>query len=205
MCKVLGLRDFLWQVLFVIEGILKLKEIEKSINKKLVWITGLSGSGKSTIAKSLTALLKKKGVKVILLDGDEIRNILVPMREQEQSYTKNERIKLAIQYSKLGNLLVKQGFMVIIATISLFKEVHIWNRKNIKGYFEVYLKVSLEELQRRDPKKIYSRFNAGELKNVAGLDLDIDEPRSPDWVVSCQLNKKVPDIALELMNKLYSR
>ena len=60
MCKVLGLRDFLWQVLFVIEGILKLKEIEKSINKKLVWITGLSGSGKSTIAESLTALLKKK-------------------------------------------------------------------------------------------------------------------------------------------------
>ena len=201
----LSLRNFLWQVLFVFEGISKLKEIEKSINKKLVWITGLSGSGKSTIAESLTALLKKKGMKVILLDGDEIRNILVPIREQEQSYTKNERIKLAIQYSKLGNLLVKQGFMVIIATISLFKEVHIWNRKNIKGYFEVYLKVSLEELQRRDPKKIYSRFNAGELKNVAGLDLDIDEPRSPDWVVSCQLNKKVPDIALELMNKLYSR
>ena len=205
MCKVLSLRNFLWQVLFVFEGISKLKEIEKSINKKLVWITGLSGSGKSTIAESLTALLKKKGMKVILLDGDEIRNILVPIREQEQSYTKNERIKLAIQYSKLGNLLVKQGFMVIIATISLFKEVHIWNRKNIKGYFEVYLKVPLEELQRRDPKKIYSRFNAGELKNVAGLDLDIDEPRSPDWVVSCQLNKKVPDIALELMNKLYSR
>ena len=205
MCKVLSLRNFLWQVLFVFEGISKLKEIEKSINKKLVWITGLSGSGKSTIAESLTALLKKKGMKVILLDGDEIRNILVPIREQEQSYTKNERIKLAIQYSKLGNLLVKQGFMVIIATISLFKEVHIWNRKNIKGYFEVYLKVSLEELQRRDPKKIYSRFNAGELKNVAGLDLDIDEPRSPDWVVNCQLNKKVPDIALELMNKLYSR
>ena len=201
----LSLKDFLWQVLFVFEGISKLKEIEKSINKKLVWITGLSGSGKSTIAESLTALLKKKGVKVILLDGDEIRNILVPIRETEQSYTKNERIKLAIQYSKLGNLLVKQGFMVIIATISLFKEVHIWNRKNIKGYFEVYLKVPLEELQRRDPKKIYSRFNAGELKNVAGLDLDIDEPRSPDWVVSCQLNKKVPDIALELMNKLYSR
>ena len=201
----LSLRNFLWQVLFVFEGISKLKEIEKSINKKLVWITGLSGSGKSTIAESLTALLKKKGMKVILLDGDEIRNILVPIREQEQSYTKNERIKLAIQYSKLGNLLVKQGFMVIIATISLFKEVHIWNRKNIKGYFEVYLKVPLEELQRRDPKKIYSRFNAGELKNVAGLDLDIDEPRSPDWVVSCQLNKKVPDIALELMNKLYSR
>ena len=201
----LSLRNFLWQVLFVFEGISKLKEIEKSINKKLVWITGLSGSGKSTIAQSLTALLKKKGMKVILLDGDEIRNILVPIREQEQSYTKNERIKLAIQYSKLGNLLVKQGFMVIIATISLFKEVHIWNRKNIKGYFEVYLKVPLEELQRRDPKKIYSRFNAGELKNVAGLDLDIDEPRSPDWVVSCQLNKKVPDIALELMNKLYSR
>ena len=200
-----SLRNFLWQVLFVFEGISKLKEIEKSINKKLVWITGLSGSGKSTIAESLTALLKKKGMKVILLDGDEIRNILVPIREQEQSYTKNERIKLAIQYSKLGNLLVKQGFMVIIATISLFKEVHIWNRKNIKGYFEVYLKVSLEELERRDPKKIYSRFNAGELKNVAGLDLDIDEPRSPDWVVSCQLNKKVPDIALELMNKLYSR
>jgi adenylylsulfate kinase len=72
---------------------------------------------------------------------------------------------------------------VVTATISLFNEIHEWNRATLPGYFEVYLKVPIDELRRRDPKGIYRRFDAGELTHVAGLDLPIDEPEAADWVV----------------------
>ncbi|NCY22974.1 adenylyl-sulfate kinase, partial [bacterium] len=67
-----------------------------------------------------------------------------------------------------------------IATISLFREVHQWNRQNLPGYFEIYLKVPIEELRRRDSKGIYKKFDTGEIQNVAGLDLQVDEPAKPD-------------------------
>ena len=72
--------------------------------------------------------------------------------------------------------------MVVIATISLFKEIHSWNRQNLPGYIEVFLKVPLSELRRRDPKGIYQEFHLGKVKNVSGLDLPIDEPVDADWV-----------------------
>ena len=65
----------------------------------------------------------------------------------------------------------------------MFREVHTWNRTHLPGYFEAYLKVPIEELRRRDSKGIYSRFDAGKLKNVAGLDLNVDEPEEPDFEV----------------------
>ena len=95
--------------------------------------------------------------------------------------------------------MAKQGFTVVIATISLFKEVHVWNRENLQGYYEVYLRVPLEELRRRDPKGIYRRFDAGEIKDVAGLDLPFDEPNSPDWVLEFLSGQSVEESANELL------
>ena len=92
------------------------------------------------------------------------------------SYTREERIKLALKYSYLCKTLSAQGFNIIIATISMFNEVYDWNRENITNYFEVYLKVPLKELRHRDPKFIYKRYDNGDLRNVAGLDLKVDEP-----------------------------
>ena len=69
--------------------------------------------------------------------------------------------------------------MVVIATISMFDELYAWNRENITNYFEVYLKVPLYELRRRDPKFIYQRYENGELINVAGLDLSVNPPQTP--------------------------
>jgi adenylylsulfate kinase len=88
-----------------------------------------------------------------------------------------------MQYAHLCRVLADQRLTVVIATISLFKEVHAWNRENLPGYFEVYLKVPVEELRRRDPKGIYRRFYAGALTNVAGLDLPVDEPECADLVI----------------------
>ena len=169
---------------------------------KVIWITGLSGSGKSTLAQAVVERLRVKGESVVMLDGDELRDVYGMAAASPQNHGREGRLAVSMQHARLCRLIASQGFTVIIATISLFREVHAWNRENIPGYFEVYLKVPLEELRRRDPKGIYRRFDAGELTNVAGLDLPIDEPEAVDWVVEFESGYDVSTIADQLMEHL---
>ena len=146
---------------------------------QVIWITGLSGAGKTTVAEQLTLRIRCGGWQPILLDGDSLRDLFKNIELIHETYNREARIKLALQYAQICKVLSSQGFTVIIATISMFREVYAWNRANFPKYFEVYLKVPLDELRLRDPKKIYQRYDAGELNNVAGLDLQIDEPLEP--------------------------
>ena len=118
----------------------------------------------------------------ILLDGDVLRNIFAAGSVGKEAYDRKSRINLALKYGILSKILSSQGFTVIISTISMFNEIYVWNRTNIKNYFEVYLKVPVDELILRDPKKIYQRYRDGELKDVAGLDMTVDEPLSADVI-----------------------
>jgi cytidine diphosphoramidate kinase len=155
----------------------------------VIWITGLSGSGKTTLAKEIIALLKNDGVNSILLDGDEMREVFFNSQKSGNKHDPSTRLNLALQYSSLARLLSKQGFVVVVATISLFHVVHEWNRTNIPNYFEVYLETPMSELKRRDSKGIYSKYEAGEIKNVAGLDLQIEKPIRPDLTISFESKK----------------
>ena len=166
----------------------------------VLWITGLSGSGKSSLAKEVSDKLRKLGRKTVVFDGDELREVFGIKFSDNESYNRDERLSLAVQYSKLCKTISSQGFTIIIATISLFEEIHSWNRINIPNYFEVYLKVPIEELRRRDSKKIYSRFDLGDLKNVAGLDLKIDEPKTPDFILEFNPKRSISDSANQLIN-----
>ena len=83
--------------------------------------------------------------------------------------------------------------------------MHIWNRANLPGYFEVYLKVPVAELRRRDPKGIYRRFDAGEICDVAGFDLEIDEPGSADFVAEFLPERDTSLLAVELINVIAAR
>lgn len=169
---------------------------------RVIWITGLSGAGKSTLAHEVVSHLRAQGITVVMLDGDELREILGVVAVNEDNHGRDKRLALAMQYAKLCLVLASQGLTVVIATISLFHEVHAWNRANLPSYFEVYLKVPFEELRRRDPKGIYRRFDAGELTNVAGLDLQIDEPVSADRVVEFEQGRSVATLVDELVNQL---
>ena len=169
-------------------------------NKKLpegevIWITGLSGAGKSCLANEIVFRLRDLRRDVVFLDGDELREVFGKSTVNVNNHEREIRLALALQYSKLCQILANQGLIVVIATISLFKEIHAWNRANLPGYFEIYLNVPIEELRRRDPKGIYQGFYAGNLKDVAGLDLKIDEPEMVDWHVHFQPNKSVEDLA----------
>jgi len=147
---------------------------------KCYWITGLSASGKTTMANSLVDFLRSQGEKVILLDGDELRYVL-----SVDTYSREERIMNGMRYSRLCRLLVSQDVSVIIAVIGMFEEIYKWNRENIENYIEIFINVPMIELQRRDPKNLYTNFKDGLVKNIAGLDLKVDNPVNPhiklDW------------------------
>ncbi len=149
---------------------------------KIIWICGLSGAGKSTLAHAMVNSMRARGLAVVLFDGDELREVLGATEPSRDNHGRDARLQLAMKYARLCRLVANQGMHVVIATISLFHEVHSWNRNNLENYLEIYLKVPIKELRRRDSKKIYSRFESGEITNVAGLDLPIEEPVAPDFV-----------------------
>lgn len=168
----------------------------------MIWITGLSGAGKSTLAKKVATRLLNAGEKIVMLDGDEMREVFGNVKENFANHGRTVRLELAMQYAKLCRLISSQGTTVICSTISMFREVHEWNRKNIPGYFEVYLKVPLSELRRRDPKGIYQRFDSGKLKDVAGLDLEVDEPQTPDILFEFDSKQSLSDLADQVIKKI---
>jgi adenylylsulfate kinase-like enzyme len=168
----------------------------------VVWITGLSGAGKSTLARELVRVLRDEGRAVVMLDGDDLREVLALGTMDSSHYSRDQRVELALRYSRLCRYLAEQGFIVVIATISMFAEVHSWNRSHLPGYLEVYIKVPTDELRKRDPKGIYRRFDSGEISNVAGLDLQIDEPQSPDVLYEPSAGDSVLTTATKLFELL---
>jgi adenylylsulfate kinase len=146
---------------------------------KVIWITGLSGSGKSTIARKIQELLQLKGVKSIVIDGDQIRYVV---NDNTCGYDKESRIINAFRICRLAKLIVDQGFIVIVATISLYHVIHEWNKDNLSGYHEVFLDVNIETLKKRDTKGLYKKADSGAIDNVAGVHLDIEAPKSRIWL-----------------------
>jgi adenylylsulfate kinase-like enzyme len=139
------------------------------------WITGLSGAGKSTIGHNYYQRLLSKGKNVVFLDGDELRLVM----GGEDGYDQDTRKNLAFRYSRLCKLLSDQGLNVVIATISMFYDIQDWNRKNIQNYVEIYIKVPLDVLIKRDQKNLYSSNQ----KNVAGFSSQYEVPKNPDVVL----------------------
>ena len=154
----------------------------------VIWITGMSASGKTTLAEIVTKQLINLNYPVVMLDGDELREIL----DVELLHSEDDRKQLALKYAKLVCTISKQGVIVVIATVALFKEVHEWNRKNIPGYFEVFLDVPVEQLRKRDPKGLYKKYDSGEIHNIAGLDIKVDFPVNPHLHLTYNRNHILP-------------
>ena len=145
------------------------------------WITGLSGAGKTTLAKEIEKQLTQSGEKTILLDGDTLRVILGRESRNANNHNKATRLELARLTGNFANT-CSQNLNVVIATI-MVNEVYHWNKTNIPGYFEVFIDADGEELRKRDYKGIYRQLDEGKLKDVAGEDLMVDKPNSADIVI----------------------
>src|SRR5271155_6202963 len=133
---------------------------------RVFWITGLSGAGKTTLGQELWTGLRAAGRPVIFLDGHLLRAAIA----EDLGHSAVNRRRSAMRNARLCRLLAGQGFDVVCATISLFHEVQRWNRENIPGYREIYLRVPLDELRRRDSKGIYAGAERGDACDIVGID-----------------------------------
>ncbi|NDE61414.1 MAG: adenylyl-sulfate kinase [Cyclobacteriaceae bacterium] len=141
----------------------------------IIWIMGLSGSGKTTTARYVVEKLREANENVVHLDGDDLRDAL----NQRANYDQTERGKLAISYAKLAQIIARQGPIVVISSIGLYAAVQQWLRDNIDCYVEVFLDAPMELLISRDYKGIYAPSKT-QLGPVVGKDFTPEYPNSPD-------------------------
>jgi adenylylsulfate kinase-like enzyme len=158
----------------------------------LFWITGLSGSGKTSLAKKIFPIIKKKYGPTVHLDGDSLRNIL-----NLNGYSYNERLSNTKIYNKIVKLLTEQNINVIISLVGLMQEPRTWNRKHIKKYIEIYIKSEVKKIISKDKKKIYKKN-----KNVVGLSIKPEFPKSPEIMINNSFNKKLDYLKLVLLDKI---
>lgn len=152
----------------------------------LIWITGLAGSGKTTIAKKVWQSVKEGGDAIIFLDGDRFREVM----GNDLGHDHASRLQNAYRIARMCHLLVEQGTHVVCATISLFDEIHAYNRKMNENYLEVFIECSLEKLKERNQKGLYTSSS-----NVVGIDQSFHRPRSPDLVLQ---NDSPKDLELNI-------
>ena len=170
-----------------------MKNLKK--NKGIVfWITGLSGSGKTTIAKKIKRSIEKSYGRTILFSGDDLRNIL-----NFKYYDAKTRLLYARSYSKLVQNISNQNINVIIATVALFKEIHSLNRKNIKNYCEIYIKSNTKEIIKNKKKKIYYKYK----KNLVGIDIKPQFPLNPNIQILNNFKKPIDDLCKIILKKIY--
>lgn len=145
------------------------------------WITGLAGSGKTTIGNALYYKMRKQ-IPVVLLDGDILKDIVGERGSGKLRYTKEERLSRAKRYSLLCKMLSDQGINVIICTIAMFDEIREWNRENFTYYIEIFLDVSMEVLTKRDKKGLYLHVKKDD--EVPGVHYEPEFPKDPDLILN---------------------
>lgn len=160
---------------------------EKLLNQKavLLWFTGLSGSGKSTVASLLEKRLHEMGKLTYLLDGDNVRHGL----NSDLGFSEEDRIENIRRVGEVSKLIVDAGVITISTFISPFKEDREKVRKLLgKDFIEVFTDCPLEVCEERDPKGIYKKARKGEIKNFTGIDSPYEKPENPEITVSTHLN-----------------
>ncbi|MBV4419440.1 adenylyl-sulfate kinase [Clostridium tyrobutyricum] len=160
---------------------------EKLLNQNgvLIWFTGLSGSGKSTVASCLESKLYEIGKLTYLLDGDNVRYGL----NSNLGFTKEDRSENIRRIGEVCKLFVDAGLITIATFVSPFKEDRNEVRNLMgKDFIEVYVDCPIEVCEKRDPKGIYKKVRKGEIKNFTGIDSPYEKPDKPEIIVSTYLN-----------------
>lgn len=167
----------------------------------VIWLTGLSGSGKSTIANELEVQLNKSGVHTYLLDGDNVRSGL----NSNLGFNDEDRKENIRRISEVAKLFADSGLVVITAFISPFIEDREQARNIISkdfNFIEVHVDADIETCESRDPKGLYKKARAGEIPNFTGIDSPYEKPLSPE--IRLESSKYNPNIcAYAILHYMY--
>lgn len=161
----------------------------------VVWLIGLSGSGKTTLADKIFEEISPKVKNIVKIDGDVIREIFC----NDLGYTKSDRKKNAKRISSLCKFLENNKINVICSILSVFESDRMWNRKNFKNYYEVFIDVDKDILMKRDSKGLYKNYMKGKIKNVVGYDINFEKPENSDLTIK---NNKSLDYFLNFSKKI---
>lgn len=165
----------------------------------VIWLIGLSGSGKTTIGKEIYRIYKKECSNTVFLDGDILREVWADNLSHD---LKGRKIN-AERISKLCQLLDNQNINIIACVLSIFPEWQKWNRKNFSDYRQIYLYSPISFLVKQDNKDLYKRAQSGEISNVVGVDIEFPEPLESDLIIDNSIRDKSPrKIAYDIFNKL---
>jgi adenylylsulfate kinase len=150
----------------------------------VVWFTGLSGSGKSTIASGVASKLRRRGFAVQVLDGDIVRTTL----GKDLGFSREDRCESLRRISYVAGLLTAHKVVVLVAAISPYSAVREEIRRNHTHFIEVFVNAPLEVCEERDPKGLYRKARAGIIQNFTGISDPYESPERPD--IECRTDKE---------------
>ncbi len=170
------------------------------MNAPVIWLTGIPGSGKTTLAIDLEKYYQKNSLPVEILDGDEIRKTL----SKDLGFSPEDRKEHNRRVIFVAQILSKNGVTTIIPLISPYRETRDFARKEIPNFVEVWVKTSVDECIKRDPKGLYKKALAGEIKNLTGLQAPYEEPQNAELILDTEKQnvEKSVEIILSTVKKL---
>ena len=183
------------------EHIVKREDREELLNQKgaLLWFTGLSASGKSTVANEVASRLFKSGKLTYVLDGDNVRHGL----NKNLGFSPEDREENIRRISEVGNLFVDAGIITTTAFISPYRKDRDYAREILgEGRFiEIFIKASIETCEARDPKGLYKKAKSGEIKEFTGISAPYEEPIKPEIVLDAD-SQSIEEEVQAVMNYL---
>jgi bifunctional enzyme CysN/CysC len=168
----------------------------------LLWFTGYSGAGKSTIANNLEKKLHALGKRTFVLDGDNVRHGL----NRDLGFTEADRVENIRRVAEVAKLFVEAGLITIVSFISPFQAEREMARELVGPgeFIEIFVDTPLEICERRDPKGLYKKARRGELRNFTGLDSPYERPSNPELVLDA-LNNGAEDLADRILHLMQER
>ena len=175
----------------------ELNKMIKKINKTkgiLFWVTGLSGSGKTTISKKIKKDIIKLYGPTILVSGDDLRKIF-----KFNKYTSAERYVLAKKFCSFAKFITDQKMNLIFAVVGMMQSPRNWNKKNIDNYLEIYIKANIKSIIKVNKKKIYHNKNSGD---IVGVNIKPELPTKADIIINNNFKKSTDLLSKELVQKI---
>ena len=174
-----------------------MKKKKLNSNKRILfWITGLSGSGKTSLAKKIKKDISKRYGPTIVISGDNLRKIFLLNKYDYKSRMLNMR-----KFLEFAKFITNQKINIIFAVVGLIDKPKIWGRKNIDNFVEIYLKSDLKKIIKKNKKKLYSQNK----KNIVGVTIKPEFPKKADIIVNNNFEKSLDNISKYLLKKIFKK